>query len=74
MLEGIPIVLLTTVTGLVTLMSLSFIIVLEFVALAGGATSAGSGMTRPLCCAHEFPIEGNIPTKRIVGNIMANIG
>lgn len=55
-------------------MSLSIIIVLEFVALAGGATSAGSGMTRPLCCAHEFPIKGNIPTKRIEGNIMANIG
>jgi hypothetical protein len=65
--------LLTKLTELVALM-LSIIIVVEFVALAGAATSAGSGSTSPLSCAHEFPIEGNIPHRRIVDNIIANIG
>jgi hypothetical protein len=87
MLEVTSIVLLATVAELVVLgletltlslslsLSLSlFIIVLEFVALAGGATSAGSDKINPLSCVYEFPIEGNIPPKRIVSNIMANIG
>jgi len=72
MSEGTSIVLLTTVTGLEALM-LSFIIVLEFVALAGGGTSASSGMTRPLSCAHTFPIKGKDTPTSVADNTIPNI-
>jgi hypothetical protein len=72
MLEGTSIVLLDTITGLEALM-LSFIIVPGLVALAGGATSAGSGMTRPLCCAHAFPKVKDTPTS-VADNTITNFG
>jgi hypothetical protein len=63
MSEGTSIVLLDLVTELEALMlSFMIIIVVEFVALAGGVTSASSGMTRPLSCAHTFPKVKDTPT------------
>lgn len=62
MSEGTSIVLLDLVTELEALMLSFIIIVVEFVALAGGGTSASSGMTRPLSCAHTFPKVKDTPT------------
>lgn len=74
---GISIVLLDMVTELEALMlSFMIIIVVEFVALAGGGTSASSGMTRPLSCAHEFPIKGKDTPTSVADNTITitNIG
>jgi len=57
MLEGTSIVLLDMVTELEALM-LS----------AGGGTSASSGMTRPLSCAHAFPIKGKDTPTSVADN------
>ena len=72
MSEGTSIVLLTTVTGLEALL-LSFIIVPGLVALTGGGTSASSGMTRPLSCAHALPKVKDTPTS-VADNTIRNIG